>query len=847
MKSFSLLLLAGICSIYSHAQLQSPEQFLGYSLGFVYTPHFKLVNYCNYLAQQMPDNMRLEKYGETNEGRPLLLLYVSSKPNLSRLEEIRKNNIRLANVLVDKIPLNEKAPAIVWLSYNVHGNEPSSSEAAMLTAYELLNPSNTTNKNWLNNTVVIIDPCLNPDGRDRYVSFMQQTTGRLANPYPLAQEHIEPLPTGRTNHYNFDLNRDWAWQTQVESQQRMIKYHQWLPQVHVDFHEQDINDPYFFAPAAEPFHEVITPSQRNFQTIIGKNNAKYFDQNGWLYFTKERFDLFYPSYGDTYPTYNGAIGMTYEQAGNGAAGLSVLTNAGDTLTLKDRLMHHYTTGMATIEIVAQQAPQIVAAFKKYFTNATQTPASHFKSYLIKNDGTYRIKQLQNLLIKNNILWRYAAAANYSGLNYFTGRAESFKADMGDIYINANQPMANLIKVLFERNSKLSDSVTYDITAWSLPFAYGLKTYGLQQYITNSTAKNNFDKTETDSISTSTNVYAYLIKWDGLNSAQFLATVLQQGIKVRYAEQALKIDNKEFDKGTLIVTQAGNQLPGKNISQLLKTAAAQSHTQLHTVSSGWVDKGVDLGSAKVHFIKPPKMAILVGSNVYESAMGEWWHFFDRQLNYPVSLVNAKQLDDLNLADINVLVISNGDYLMFANKDQNEHLKEFVRKGGKIIALEKAVVEMSRNDWDFTLKGEEEKRAEEKKTEEKKDDYTKLKKYENRERDEVANSTPGSIYKVEMDISHPLGFGYKNGFFTLKQDDRIYEFLKGGWNVGVIKKDNYVSGFTGSKAKEKLKDGTLFGVINVGKGSVVLLADNPMFRSFWENGKLLVCNAVFMVGQ
>lgn len=302
-------------SFISYSQVLSPDQFLGYKLGSRYTPHFKVVNYFKQVAEAVTNLVKLEQYGETNEGRPLLLAYIASAENAPRLESIRMNNLRMAGTTVDKMAASADAPAIIWLSYNVHGNETSSSEAAMLMIYELVNPANIRTKQWLKNTVVIIDPCINPDGRDRYVNWFNGVVGKTANPQPFVREHHEPWPGGRSNHYYFDLNRDWAWQTQVETQQRIIKYNQWLPQIHVDFHEQSYNAPYYFAPAAEPFHEVITPWQREFQNIIGRNNAKYFDENGWLYFTKERFDLFYPSYGDTYPTYKGAIGMTYEQEG----------------------------------------------------------------------------------------------------------------------------------------------------------------------------------------------------------------------------------------------------------------------------------------------------------------------------------------------------------------------------------------------------------------------------------------------------------------------------------------------------------------------------------------------------
>ena len=788
--------------------------------------------------------VKLEKYGETNEGRPLLLAYIASKENLNNLENIRKNNLRLAGTAMDKVAAVEETPVIVWLSYNVHGNEPSSSEAAMLTLYELVNPSNSRSAEWLKNTVVILDPCINPDGRDRYVSWENQVQGKVPVANPVSREHSEPWPGGRTNHYNFDLNRDWAWQTQIESQQRLLKYNQWLPQVHVDFHEQGYNAPYYFAPAAEPFHEVITPWQREFQTMIGRNNAKYFDANGWLYFTRERFDLFYPSYGDTYPIYNGSIGMTFEQGGHSRGGLAVVQEDGDTLTLHDRLIHHYTTGMSAIEVTSRNALKVIKEYRRYFAAAVQSPVGEFKSYVMKNDGTDRIDRLKLLLKKNDINWSYAAAGNLTGLNYQTGKTESFKTVAGDIIINTNQPRSNLVKVLFERMSKMSDSATYDITAWSVPFVYGIRTFGVKEFITAVSKENPLPEiTTTPPAFDST--YAWVAKWNGLNSATFLAALLNNGIRVRYAEQGFRIGSNEFDKGSLIIAKASNFSFGRKLESLIAAAAQQSAVRVTAIASGFADKGFDLGSDKVRFIHTPKCALLSGREVSANAMGEIWHFFDQQLGYPITLINTDDLSRMVPGDFNVLIIPDGFYTMFTQKDKNEQLKEWVRKGGKIIALENAAAQMSSADWGFKLKGAADDKKDKEET--KKDDYSLLKKYDEREKDYISGSMPGSIFKVELDNSHPLAFGYPDSYYTLKQDENVYEFLKDGWNAGVIRKDNYVSGFTGNRLKEKLKDGTLFGMVDMGRGSVVFLADNPLFRSFWENGKLLFCNAVFLAGE
>ena len=842
MQKISLSFAGMLLACLTFAQVKSPEQFLGYKLGDRYSPHFKVVSYFKQVAEANTTMVKLEQYGQTNEGRPLLLAFISSAENISNLENIRKNNQRLAGTALDKVAPDEKGPAIVWLSYNVHGNETSSSEAAMMTIWELVNPANSKSKEWLKNTVIVIDPCINPDGRDRYVNWFNSVVGKTANPQPFSREHSEPWPGGRSNHYYFDLNRDWAWQSQVETQHRIVRYNEWLPQIHVDFHEQGYNSPYYFAPAAEPFHEVITPWQREFQTMIGKNNAKYFDANGWLYFTKERFDLFYPSYGDTYPTYKGAIGMTYEQGGHSRGGAAVINEDGDTLTLFDRLYHHYTTGMSTIEITSQNAAKVVKEFKTYYDKARSAPAGDYKAYIIKADEGDRLERLKKLLDRNAIDWSYTTAASFTGFNYFTAKSETFKATEKDIVINTNQSNSNLIRVLFERSSKISDSATYDITAWSMPFVFGVNTYGLSAFVTAVTKTPPASTTSTSANSTSAT--AFVVAWNGLSSAKILATLLKKGVKVRYAEQSFISQGVNFEKGTLIITRTSNNSKSNNLEQLVKDAAQEAGQPYYALRSGFVEKGFDFGSEKVRMIHAPKVTLLAGDGVSSLGMGEIYHFFDAQLNYPVNIVWVNDLNKNVLKQTDVLIIPDGNYRMFSDKNMNDALKEWVNGGGRIIAIENAMALMAKNDWGLKLKTTDDKKEDKKD----KDDYQVLRRYEDRERDALPNFIPGSIYKAELDNSHPLAFGYPTYYYTLKQDDNVYEFIKeGGWNVGIIKKDAQVAGFVGSKLKEKLKDGLLFGVQDMGRGNVIYLADNPMFRSFWENGKLLFCNAVFLVGQ
>ena len=828
--------------ISSNAQLRSPDEFLGYKIGTRYTPHWKIVNYFQHVAANAAANVKLEQYGQTNEGRPLLLSFISSSENIGRLEQIRLNNLRLANIAKDKAaPIEENAPALVWLSYNVHGNETSSSEAAMMTIWALVDPSNTKTKEWLKNTVVIIDPCINPDGRDRYVNWFNSIVGKKMNPVLSAREHREPWPGGRTNHYNFDLNRDWAWQTQVESQQRMKMYNQWLPYVHVDFHEQGINNPYFFAPAAQPFHEVITQWQRDFQLMLGRNHAKYFDANGWLYFTKEVFDLFYPSYGDTYPTYNGAIGMTYEQAGGPAGGLGVLTDEGDTLTLLDRATHHYTTGLSTIEISSINASKLVKEFRKFFNDAVNNGVGEYKTYLVKNNiaDKERINGLTNLLDKNEIQYEFAGGSSkgtLSGYNYFSGKDETFAIESNDLMIHSQQARSAMVKVLFEPKSKLVDSNTYDITAWSLPYVYGLKTYGSKAKL-QSTAGS-----KPAGITNNVNdAYGYVIRWQGLQSVKALTDLFQQGVKVRFSEAAFEISGQQFDRGSLIIIKKGNEKFGSSLASIINQICNANNIKVNTIATGFVDKGFDFGSGKIHFMKAPRVALLTGEGVGSNAAGEVWSFFEQGIDYPVTLVNANDFGRINWSDFDVMIMPSGSYRFLAEKTSADQLKDWISKGGRLVALESALGQLARTDWAIKSKKPDE-------SSDKKDSYATLQVYEEREREVLRSNIPGSIFKVQLDNTHPLAFGYPNFYYTLKQDDALYEFIKdGGWNVGVLKKDSQVSGFVGSSLRDKINDALVFGVQDMGSGKIVYLADNLLFRNFWENGKLMFCNAVFMVGQ
>ena len=816
-------------------KIQSPAEFLGYKLGDQFTQHYRIAEYFKYIAQASK-NVKLIQYGSTNEGRPLLAAFIASDENIGRLEDIRQNNLKLAGLSSGQGSTD--FPAIVWLNYNIHGNEPSSSEAAMQMLYELVDPSNTKTKNWLQHTVVVIDPCQNPDGRERYVNFYNPIHATPPDADPAAREHREPWPGGRYNHYDFDMNRDWAWQTQKESQEKLALYNKWLPEVHVDFHEQGYNAPYYFAPAAEPFHKNITPWQREFQTIIGKNNAKYFDQNGWLYFTKEEFDLLYPSYGDTYPLYNGSIGMTFEQGGIGA-GLAIKTAAGDTLKLADRIAHHLTTSLSTVEVASANTKKLLTEFKAFFDRAKSNPPGEFKTYVVKNENPDKLKALAKLFDKNSIQYGFGGSGAASGFNYFSGKTEKFKVEANDMVIPSAQPKAVLLNVLMEPKTFLTDSNTYDITAWSLPYVYGTKTYGIKEALRpQSASMKTMEPSNQNKAS-----YAYVASWKSTEDVKFLAALMQKNVKVRVTEKAFTAAGKNFDPGSLIITRAGNKELEKTFDETLQSVAKTFNRNLTPLSSGFVEKGNDLGFSTVHAISKPKVMLVTGEGVSAAAFGEVWFYFENELHYPISLVNERDLGRVKWGDFDVAIFPDGNYPDFPAED----LQSWVNSGGKLILMENALTKVA-GKKSFGLKLKEDKKPDadgDAKPNAKKKPYEQIKPFGNRERNAISENIAGAIYKVNLDNTHPLGFGFPNYYYTLKQDDNLYQFLEDGWNVGTIRKDGYVAGFAGQKAKAHLQDGLLFGVQDMGRGTVVYLADDPLFRSFWENGKLLFGNAVFMV--
>lgn len=794
--------------------IPSPSEFLGYELGTQFTRHHQSVSYFKAIASAS-DQINLSSYGTTYEGRELQLAIISSSENLSKLEEIKENHLVESGLKKGSVStLDPKS--IVWLSYNVHGNEAVGTEAAMKTIYTLI----TQKSDWLQNTVVIMDPCINPDGRDRYVNWYNQVKSTPFDNSPIANEHYEDWPSGRYNHYYFDLNRDWAWVTQKETQQRLKKYHQWYPHIHVDFHEQGVDSPYYFAPAVEPLHEIITDFQREFQHTIGKNHALYFDKEGWSYFTKEVFDLLYPGYGDTYPMFHGAIGMTYEQGGSGRAGLSIKNKIGDDLTLKDRIDHHYTTGISTVETASKNSKLLNDEFKKYFQNNN----AKYATYALKGEFD-KIARLKKLLDTHHIPYEHPKAkVNIKGWDYENqkNRIISFESDA--LILNAQGKKGKLIQALFEPKTQLSDSITYDITSWSLPHAYGLKAVASQQKISNTVPF----KEKVFVPLPETNAYAYATAWRSIEDGKFLAALLNEKIRVRYNLKPLVNGGKRWAEGSLFILKGENKTIDE-FDKKIREIALKNSQNLTALASGFSDSGIDLGSNLMEFIPQKRVGLIKSDDSSPQGYGEIWHFFEQQLKYPITQISVNRLNSINLDKFDVLILPPGYYNLFS--DDDSVILKWIKKGGRLVALGSAVRAFS-DHKSFNLKI--------KTTKDQKDDFVP---FAEMERNNISSAIYGSIYSVNIDTTHPLAFGYDKNYYSLKNSATSYQLLSEGTVGNLSKGSKPLAGFSGNKAIERQSESLIFGMEYLGRGSVVYIVDNPLYRGFWENGKLWVVNAVF----
>ncbi len=873
------LLLSGAAGLVAQGPSPSPSDVLGYALGERFTDHTHVVRYFEALAEASP-LVSLERYGETAEGRPLIQALIASPDHRARLDEILARNAELTLPETSAARAAEIAadnPAVVYLSYGVHGNESSSSEAAMWTAWDLARGADGLG-DALASVIVVIDPALNPDGRDRYVDWYRQARGAVPNPRPEAREHWEPWPGGRYNHYLFDLNRDWAFATQPETRARLATWGRWNPEVHVDFHEMGFTSSYFFFPATEPINPAYPEHTREWARRFGDANAAAFDARGWPYYTAEAFDLFYPGYGDSWPSLLGAIGMTYEQAGHARAGLAVERPDGVLLTLRDRAQHHRVAGQATIRTAAEGRRELLEGFAAFHR---EIGADGGDVLLVPGEDPGRADELVALLVEQGIEVERASRPFDAGATPHDGfpRRRSFPA--GTYLVRVRQPRGRLAATLLQPETRLDATFSYDVSAWSLPYAFGVEAHAVRSApaadwapveaptrVSGGAGARDWTGSGTslarpafaaetrrftasaesgpDAPPPTRTSVGYLLA-PGLRAWRGVVRVLADGGHALALDEPFEAAGRRWPAGTFWLPAYADPDLDARIERAGLADVAVS------VRSGSTPSGNDLGTEESYLLSLPRIALLAGEGVSPTSLGAQWFFLERTLGAPFDQVPIDGLDEATLAPFDVVVVPDlsgaGRRTVAAAA---ERLEAWVRAGGTLVAVAggaEAVADIG----GVALVGEDEEadgggqqlaagQEEEAAGGEHDDEVERaLLGREARELERWEQSVPGTIFGLRLDPAHPLAFGSGVPSEAGGAPDRLF-VLHTGETAFVPEEDfetaayfpgelQETSGVISAENLEKLERRAWLVSSGVGGGKVVLFADDPLFRHFW----------------
>jgi hypothetical protein len=807
----------------------SPEEFLGYSLGAEFTPHARIRDYAQMLAERTREVAYLP-YGRTFEGRELIQIAIARADYQSRLDEILALNAELTRAGTTEARARQIAatnPAVVYFSFGVHGNETSSSEAALWTAYNLVTGAAEV-ANVLDSLIVVIDPVTNPDGRERYVNWYRSVVGGAPNADPQSREHSEPWPGGRANHYLFDLNRDWAWMTQPETRARIATWWRWNPQVHVDFHEMGPTNTYFFFPAAAPINPIFPSQVLAWWRRFGEENARSFDAHGWSYYTSENYDMLYPGYGDTWPTLQGAIGMTYEEAGGGSAGLRFARAEGDTLTLTMRATQHRATAAATLRAAAAGKTKLLLDFAESFRTAGD---DHPDFLLVPGTDRTRLDALVDHLLAQGIEVERANRSVRIAAEAYPGYSRRREFPAGTVLVRAKQPHGRLAVTLLQPVTELRAEFSYDISAWSLPYAYGVEAHETTAAPTSGWERATPSVSGGGSLSGSN--FGYLVAPND-SSAVAIIRFLAGGGSARVLTKKSTFGGREFPPGTWFISAQS-----ANVRRDAANRAGIGEFATPIVG-GLSDSGIDLGSENAREVELPRVALLGGEGISSTSFGAHWFFLEQQVGFPFDPILLAELGDLDLDKYDVIVVPemSGDF----DEDATEALTAWLRAGGRLVAVGSgadaaatlADVELRERDDDDD------------------DDATNLDRLlatrAERERREWENEVPGVILPVRVDPGHPFAWGTSfdgspERLFVLHTAGHAFEPREGSETVASFGPElEATSGVISEENLELLERSAWLITRNVGQGQVTLFADDPLFRLIWYSTKPLYLNAL-----
>jgi hypothetical protein len=844
MKKVSLLLLLNILVLITQAQnlsyylpnnvaynsaIPTPVSVIGHEVGEWHVTHDRLVQYIKTIDQSS-DRMILKSLGLTNEGRQQLALIITSPENHQRLEQIRQQHLALTNPDKSSGLNTDDMPVVVWMGYSIHGNESSGANAALLATYYLAAAQGSAIDELLKNTIIILDPSFNPDGLNRFASWVNMHKSFTPVSDPNAREFNEVWPGGRFNHYWFDLNRDWLPAQHKESRNRLTLYHQWKPNILTDHHEMGSNSSFFFQPGVPSRVNPNTPLKNQELTAeIGNYHAKFLDSIGSMYFTKEGYDDFYYGKGSTYPDINGAVGILFEQASS--RGHLQETENG-LLSFPFTIRNQFTTTLSTLAAAKGLRKQMLNYQRNFFKESIKE-AENFpiKAYVF---GDAKDKAKTNIFIE--MLLRHEVDI-FPVKSEMTIEGKVFKPGTSFV-IPTTQKQFKIIKTVFEKTFNYKDSLFYDVTAWTMPLAFGLPYAEIKTPVSLNSEKLASIEPLKSTIYGAKNPYAYAIKWNEFYSPKVLYALQKNGIKTKVATKVFKMQVSDqlesFEYGTIVIPASIQTMGSSEVEQIIKESIEGTGVDAYALSSGFAAEGIDLGSNSFVQLKKPSVMMFGGNGTSATDVGEIWHLMDTRFNVPVSIVDVERFGAINADKYNVIIMASGAYNNL-NKGAQDKLKDWVGAGGTLIATEDATKWLSVNGFTKTIF---------KSGDDKKDTTLQLP-YFLRSDETRAKDMAGSLFEAKVDLTHPLGYGYTNPSVTIFKSNTLFmDKNNGAYDSPAMYTDQPLqSGYLYRGYKNVVKNTAAINVDNLGRGRIISMVDNLNFRAFWLGTSKMFMNAIY----
>lgn len=838
------------------SDVPSPSEALGYKIGTQFTLHADALDYLRTLADAS-DRVTMDTYGTTYEGRTLPYLVVTSPQNQNQLDRLKQNSRRLSDPPrlseADRDRLLQNQPVFVSYSYNIHGNEPASTEAALQTAYRLAAAQDDSTQALLQDAVVIMYPTVNPDGRDRYAYWARSMQRAQVATEPADIVHDEPWPQGRTNHYWFDLNRDWVWTIHPEMEGLTEVYQTFMPQVHADYHEQGYNDHYFTMPGTTPRNPLLPDRYVAWADTFGRANIEAFDQQQVAYFTREAFDFFYPSYGSSYPSIMGGIGMLTEQAGIGA-GRAVENEDGYTLTFRQRVHDHYTTSLATIEAAVDNRRALLEYDLTAHSQASNTVET--AAYVFPDDeGDGYLYDVIEILRHHGIEVQRTTEATRldDALDYRTGDRADRRVDAGAYVVPTDQPRHLFVNTLLQRQVTFQDSVMYDMSTWSAPLAYNLEAYSTREALGVATESVDAAPTPESGVENPDARYAFVVAWDQRHAPRALAALWEADYRVRAAREPFDIGSRSFGAGSLIVL-LGRNPDHDDPAADMQRIASEAGVEIVGLDTGRMADGPDLGSENNPPVKPPEVGMLVDQPFSTYTSGQIWYLFDQETEWPITRIRASTLEEsaagegryarygkASLDNLDVLVLPGGYGIdSVFDSTQVEALRNWVRDGGTLVGTEESARFLTADASGLT-----EVEAMEDTTDSLIGPYTS---YAARDDSTGLDNIPGAALAGRIDETHPLAYGLGEEVYMLTYGVSGLEPSPDLQTAGHYARDAadlLVSGYASQSNLTQLAGHTFAGTVGMGEGTVVFLVDNTQYRMFWRGPSRMMQNAVMLV--